>query len=151
MYLYLCQGLNLLMWRAHQSYRDLALSFLTCCQRLEREQTAVQGTSVGLFVLTWPCVCCVWMNVCCEPHQSTTLGLSCYDLWPRRAPRHREAGGGGVRNTVKHQGKGRIDCTASEFTTANKTSMDKDIVICLVNFYRDLWAATHKWITGTHT
>lgn len=47
-------------------------------------------------------------------------------------------------HTHTHKEKGGIHSTASKFTTARKTTTDRDIAICLVNFYRDLWVSTHK-------
>lgn len=92
---------------------------------------------------------CVWMNLCGEPHQSTTEGLSCWDLWPRRAPRHREGGGGGAWDALRREAKGG----PPNLQQLKKQARIKT-VICLVNFYGDLWAAAqvnHRGTYITHT
>lgn len=97
-------------------------------------------------VCTSACVC---MHLCGAPHQRTMEWLSCYDLWPWHAPRQREGRGGGreKKDTVKHahahiytRKKGGI----TKCATARKTTTDRDLAICLVNFYWDLWAGASK-------
>lgn len=143
---------------------SLAVSAL---RESKRRHKALSVSAVCLdltLVYVWVpvCVCvheCMCTDLCGEPHQRTTEWLSCYDLWPWHAPRQRE-GGGEEKDTVKHththihihthkhkhihKKKGGIHTTASKFTTAKKTTMDRDVAICLVSFYRDLWAGTHK-------
>lgn len=112
------------------------------------KQTETQGASARAVCLDLTlCGCRVWMSLCGEPHQSSTEGLSCCDLWPRRAP---ETLGGRVeaehRTGLRHKGQG----WASEFTRAKKKQARIKMVICLVNFYGDLWAATQENHRGTY-
>lgn len=76
-------------------------------------------------------------------------GLSCWDLWPWHAPRHRAGGGGGggggAQDTLRHKGKGG----PPNLQQLKKQAWIK-MVICLVNFYRDLWAAVQVNLRGTY-
>lgn len=120
------------------------------CQRPEKERKLRHRAWVWAVCLDLTLCCrCVWMNLCGEPHQSTTEGLSCWDLWPWRAPKHREGGGGGAQDTLTHKGKGG----PPNLQQLKKQARIK-MVICLVNFYRDLRAparVNHRRTYITHT
>lgn len=118
-----------------------AVSLLMCCQRLEKKSKPRHKAWVwALFVLTWPCAVTVCEWICAVNHikaqrRGSVVGTSDPGVL-RDTGRLSE---GGACDALRHKGWGG---------PPNLQQLEKQAriktVICLVNFYGDLWAAAHK-------
>lgn len=162
-----CQNLLICTWQTWEHIKvsetstakpwPCFFSLVVSALRESKWRDKALSVSAVCLDLTFVYVCVfVWVHVWWA---TSKYNGEAHLLWPLTLAYSETEGGcyRGEKDTGKHTNtrthartkKGGIHATVSKFTTARKTTMDRDIAICLVNFYWDLYAGAHKQLYRT--